>query len=172
MIIERPSFNAIPPYTRGASYQVDAGWDYFQDWLEENKPNLNPDFQRPHVWDEQKQVRYVEHVLRNGASGADIYFNYPGWRTSYEGEFVIVDGKQRVEAVRRFMHDEISAFGFVLSEYRKERKIMPMQCRFRVHINDLKTRKEVLQWYLDLNDGGIAHTTAELDKVRRLLGKE
>lgn len=172
MVIKKASFKAIPPYTRGASYQMDASWAYFEDWLQENKPDLSPDFQRAHIWDAPKQIRYVEHILRNGASGADIYFNHPGWRESFEGDFVIVDGKQRVEAVRRFMHDEITAFGFVLSEYRKEQKRLPMQCRFRVHINDLKTRKEVLQWYLDLNDGGIAHTEAELDKVRRLLGKE
>jgi hypothetical protein len=29
-----------------------------------------------------------------------------------------------------------------------------------------------LQWYLDLNDGGVVHTKEELDKVRGLLTLE
>ena len=39
----------------------------------------------------------------------------------------------------------------------------------RFFVNDLKTRKEVLQWYVDLNAGGTVHTEAEIDKVRKLL---
>ena len=36
-------------------------------------------------------------------------------------------------------------------------------------INNLKTRGQVLEWYLQLNDRGVVHTKEELDKVRRLL---
>ena len=40
------------------------------------------------------------------------------------------------------------------------------------HINNLQTRAEVLQWYLDFNSGGTMHTQDELNKVRKLLKKE
>jgi hypothetical protein len=39
-------------------------------------------------------------------------------------------------------------------------------------VNDLKTKAEVLQWYLDINSGGVVHTETELEKVKRLLTKE
>lgn len=47
-----------------------------------------------------------------------------------------------------------------------------MTARFRWNVNDLKTRAEVLQWYLDLNTGGVVHTTEEIEKVKRMLAKE
>ncbi len=39
-------------------------------------------------------------------------------------------------------------------------------------VNDLQTRAEVLQWYLDLNEGGVVHTSEELNRVRAMLAKE
>jgi len=39
----------------------------------------------------------------------------------------------------------------------------------KMNINGLQTRKELLTWYLDLNDGGTVHTKEELDKVKEML---
>ena len=41
-----------------------------------------------------------------------------------------------------------------------------------MNINNLQTRKEVLQWYIELNSGGTVHTDAEIDRVKKLLRKE
>ena len=38
-------------------------------------------------------------------------------------------------------------------------------------INDLPTRELVLKWYLQMNEGNVAHTEEELDKVRQMLSK-
>ena len=42
----------------------------------------------------------------------------------------------------------------------------------RVVTNDLQTREEVLQWYLELNSTGTPHTKKELDRVKALLNRE
>lgn len=42
----------------------------------------------------------------------------------------------------------------------------------QIDVNNLKTRAEVLQWYLDFNGCGVCHTKEELDKVRDLIAKE
>ena len=49
---------------------------------------------------------------------------------------------------------------------------MPMNFHFVFHVNYLKTRREVLEWYLQLNGGGTPHSQKELDRVRGLLEKE
>ena len=61
-------FSEIPQLTRTAAYKVNSSWKYLEDWLEDlrrrGELDLNPDFQRGHVWTEQQQIRYVEFVLR------------------------------------------------------------------------------------------------------------
>ena len=36
-------------------------------------------------------------------------------------------------------------------------------------MNDLKTEKEVLQWYIDMNAGGTSHSKEEIDRVKKML---
>ena len=82
--------------------------------------------------------------------------------------FVLVDGKQRLEAVRRFMADDLGVFGgHKLSDF--EDKLRLMHVDFVIMVNNLPDEKSVLRWYLDINSGGVAHTEAELDKVRQML---
>lgn len=168
------SFKGIPSYTKSANYTVHTSWAYLEsamkDWSAYYSLDLDPEFQRAHVWTEEQQTRYVEFVLRGGQSSRDIYFNCAGWNgNAKKGDpMYLVDGKQRLQAVRRFMNNEIKAFGSFYSEFTDGLDML--KCYFIVHVNDLKTYKEVLQWYIDLNAGGVAHTKEEIEKVRRMLG--
>ena len=38
-----------------------------------------------------------------------------------------------------------------------------------IHVNNLKTKREVLQWYIDMNAGGTPHTTEEIERVKKLI---
>lgn len=176
-------FSDIPQYTRGSCYHINCGWSYLEEllngYIKESNLNLDPDFQRAHVWDENKQKRYVEYVLRGGSSGKELYFNCVNWSIGISGEFVIVDGKQRLEAVRKFMRNELEIFDNGLIKNKKPlkfsdfgEKLRITKADFQININDLATRKEVLQWYLDLNEGGVVHTSEELNKVKKLLAHE
>jgi len=164
----------IPQFTR-AKYEIDVPWSYLQHTLdrygEDGLLNLDPDFQRAHVWTVDQQIKFVEFSLRGGASARNIYFNCCDWMNGFKGIVELVDGKQRIAAVLAFINNEIPVFGLLLKDY-EEGKLYPFEPSFRFHINDLKTRKEVLQWYLDFNDGGVVHTNDELDKVRKLLAQE
>jgi len=42
----------------------------------------------------------------------------------------------------------------------------------KINVNDLQTRAEVLQWYIDFNSGGVVHTAEEIARVKALLEKE
>lgn len=167
-------FSDIPKFTRQARYSVSQPWRgidrVIQDWQGEElggRLNLLPDFQRGHVWNEKQQIAYVEFRLKGGLTGRDIYFNHPGWMNSFKGDFVIVDGLQRLTAALRFIRNEIPAFGYKILEF--EDTLGFAEVDFIFNVNDLKTRKEVLQWYIDFNSGGVVHTEEEIEKVRKLL---
>jgi hypothetical protein len=103
-----------------------------------------------------------------------ILFNHPNWQGSYKGLMVLVDGKQRLEAVRKFVRNELPVFGGnYLHDFDDPKLLLrDMNCSLLFGVNNLKTRKEVLQWYLQLNTGGVVHTQEEIEKVKNLLAKE
>ncbi len=137
-------------------------------YLKEYNLNMNPDFQRDYVWTEEQKTKYVEYVLKNPTSGLEIYFNHPNWMGSFEGEMVLVDGKQRLSAILDFFNNKIKVFGNYLKEF--EGPVPFISLCFNVA--KLQTRKEVLQWYLDFNTGGTYHTSEEIQKVKDLIKEE
>lgn len=171
---DAPRLRDIPQFTRYGNYEVDIPWAQLERYIwgqqKEYGLNLDPDFQRAHVWNREKQIAYVEFILRGGHSSRVLYSNHSHWNSGMDGEYVLVDGKQRLHAVRLFLRNQNPAFGHYLWEYADTHGMMGIT--FRWQINDLPTRVQVLQWYLDLNAGGVIHTSEEIEKVRALLEKE
>ena len=139
---------------------------HIDDDIEDMGLDLNPNFQRAHVWDLPKRIKYMEFLLKGGESNP-IYFNHE----SYRGEYVIVDGKQRLTSILMFLDNEFPVFKEMDSDgigyYAREFDMIPNDVIFV--INDLPNRKLVLQWYLQMNEGNVAHAQEELDKVRDML---
>lgn len=170
-------FSDIPQLTKKPAYHVNISLDYLEEWIEDHTKELSlqlsPDFQRGHVWTTSQQIAYVEYLLKGGASGKDFYFNRVGGMHDFKNlksDFVLVDGLQRITACLKFLKNEIPVFGHYLSEF--EDRLRMSNVMFSININDLKTREEVLRWYLESNSGGTPHTKEELDKVREMIEKE
>jgi|688.fasta_scaffold168898_3 hypothetical protein len=169
------NFRDIPPFTQDGNwecnYDLKSLMRAIDDWEKEGL-QLNPDFQRGHIWSEEQQIKYMEFFLKGGKTGRVIYLNNDGWgdgELPSKNGFVCVDGLQRLTAIRRFMNNEIKVFGFYYNEFSGN---IRSATDIRVNINNLKTKKEVLQWYLEFNAGGTIHTEEELNKVRKLLDEE
>ena len=168
-------FRDIPKYTRDGSWQADFDFTTLIDFIDEHIENyglqLNPKFQRGHVWTEEQQIKWLEFFLRGGRTSRIIYLNKPDWHSKVsEGtynEFVCVDGLQRLTAIRRFVNGEIPVFGSYIYEF--EDKMSLVRDSIKVNINDLKSEKEVLQWYVDMNSGGTPHTSDEIERVRKMI---
>lgn len=165
----------IPQFIGDGRYAIDVMLGDLPHTIEEYEKeynlDLNPDFQRGHVWTAEQQSAYIEFVLRGGKSGLDLYFNHPTWMNSFEGQMVCVDGLQRITAIRKFFNDEVPVFGgYVASQIDGVRR--SMKYNVRIHINSLPTRKEVLRWYIEFNDGGTPHSKEEIDRVRALMDAE
>lgn len=166
-------FSDIPQFTRTPNFYVNVSLNYLPtmvaEAIETMNLQLNPDFQRGHVWTEEQQTAYVEYILRGGTSGRDFYFNCPTWHRGEKGEYVCVDGLQRITALLRFLNNEIPAFGHFRNEYEDK---LRHHVGIIWHVNDLQTKKEVLTWYLEMNEGGTPHTKEELERVRKMIKEE
>jgi hypothetical protein len=173
---DRPpmSFDDIPQFPH-AAYEIDVSWmeleRHLARWSEAYKLNLEPEFQRAHVWTAAQQTAYVEYQLRGGEVGKLIIFSHPNWNSpaSHGAAVEIVDGKQRLEAVRAFLRGDVVAFGRTFQQFRGRPDLFRHGFRWRVV--SLNSRADLLQLYLSINAGGTPHTAAELNKVRGMLAR-
>lgn len=141
----------------------------------------NPDFQRGYVWTEEQQIKYIESFIRGavGDTARTITLNCPDFQRDKDKKsdltgFVVVDGLQRLTAVRRFMNDEIRVFNDAVSGgcdydfFNYSRFNLKSSNGLKFNILNLQTKKEVIDYYIAFNDGGTAHTKEEIDRVREI----
>ena len=79
-----PRFQDIPRFTQKPTYSVDVPWGYLKQQLKIEIEmgggiDLDPDFQRGHVWSLEKQVAFVEFIIRGGESARHLYIHCPGF---------------------------------------------------------------------------------------------
>jgi ribosome modulation factor len=162
----------IPQFPR-AHYEVDVEWGYLESCLDrwgkqidgKGGLDMSPEYQRDHVWTREQQVAYVEYVLAGGEVGRNITWNSPDWMGSWERPTELVDGKQRIEAVRSFLRGEFPAYG----KRSEPGDRFDLHCGFRFRVCALSERADVLRLYLNINAGGTPHTASEIERVRMLL---
>lgn len=164
-------FRNIKKFTGQPNYMVHIPLDSVEEWCNKRTcgpvPDLDPDFQRGYVWTQNQKEKYIEYILRGGIHANIILFNHPGWMGDFQGDFVLVDGKQRLDSVIGFMNNKVKAFGYYFNEF--EDQMPTMQYCLQIGVNNLQTRLEVLEWYLELNTGGTVHTEKDINKVIELI---
>lgn len=166
------SLNDIPAFPR-AAYEVDVGWDYLERQLEYFKEyglDLDPDFQREHVWTAQQKTAYIEYVLMGGELSKTLVFAADNWHVGTTRVLALLDGKQRLEAVRGFLRGEVYAFRRTFQELKGPLRMVKHGFRFRVV--ELRSRADMLKLYLALNIGGTPHAPEEIQRVQALLVEE
>lgn len=170
-----------------AKYEIDASFrdldgmlaTYVRDW---GGLDMNPDFQRGHVWSPDQQQHYIENVLRGvvSSSGFVIQFNCANWENDgYDpvtGDlprgFHCIDGLQRVTAVRKFLAGDVKPFGLDVSELDNSSFSMKRgRFQFRLAVHTFEHRADLLAHYLDLNEGGTPHSNEEMARVRAMLNQ-
>lgn len=164
-------------------YTIDASFRYIehqlngyeQDW---GGLNLEPDFQRGHVWTHEQRVAFIEGIFRGtvGESQRIIQFNVPHWDDENHGgdlpnEIQIVDGLQRLTTVRMFMAGEIAIFGGLKASDLDGSKYAVNRPSYRLQfaIHNFANRADLLRYYLGINSGGTPHSTSEIERVKGLL---
>ena len=88
---------------------------------------------------------------------------------SNENRLLIMRGSPhlyRWGRMSRFVNNEIPIFGLYYKDFEDKPR---MRHTLRFNVNDLKSEKEVLQWYVDMNAGGTPHTSEEIDRVKAMI---
>lgn len=137
-------------------------------------PLVVPDYQRGHVWTDDQCARFVG-FLAEGGEAPSIYVQRWPIETGLSDE--ILDGLQRITAIRRFLDGEVP---------------MELTDGTRVYLRDLdaesqrllvgnagpslvlqyvlyEKRADVLRFYLRINRGGTVHADSEIARVGELL---
>jgi hypothetical protein len=77
------------------------------DRIDSNEIDLQPDFQRQEIWPAPKKRRLIDTILR-GWSVPPIFLVVLG-----DGRMDVLDGQQRLAAVRDFVHNDFSVDGTI-----------------------------------------------------------
>jgi len=180
----RAVMRLVRPLPPGDSSTVHLG--HLENWLSDQQQtaaqmggtfDLNPDFQRGHVWTPEQQQRFIESFLR-GVAPKELRFNCPAYDHHNRAggdinpyDFVCVDGLQRLTALRHFLAGGVKVFGEIRAEDLRGTPFDPFRMTMYVTatIHSLNRRADLLKMYLDINNGGSAHTEAEIERVRALL---
>lgn len=131
--------------------------------------DMDPEYQREHVWDIDDKVSLIDSIMNNHDIGKFL-FN----RRSYssKGEmFEIVDGKQRLTALLEFYEDRFAYKGLFFSQLSLRDQNHFEGYRVNVaEVNELP-REELIELFLKVNTGGRIMSKEHLDNVRKLLKK-
>lgn len=135
--------------------------------------NIEPDYQRGHVWTDAQSAAFVGHRLEGGDCSTLTIQRWADATLPDE----LVDGRQRLLATLGFVEGRIPALlsdgrSYFISEWSAaDRAILPnsFDLMLRARYVTCPTRAAVLRLYLRLNRGGSVHTDSEIDRVRGLL---
>lgn len=167
---------------RTAQWQADYQWSRLEQGLERlasqyGELELNPDFQRGHVWTPEQQVAFITSCLRGvvASNGFLIQLNCPSWSDKYDATDLppglqCIDGLQRYTAVVEFVRGNIRPFGFSADELANTR-FSPARFYMKVAIHGFTKRADLLEHYLSINAGGTPHSADEIERVRGLLAQ-
>lgn len=145
---------------------------------------LNPEFQRGHVWDTARQIAFVENLLRGIDINKIIRFNDLTMRPHDDADEILknkilcIDGLQRLTAIIDFVDGKFKVFNEQLSyedilnhpDKPSMRRIFN-NALIQLEFLQITSYPELLQYYIDLNSGGVVHTQSDIQIAKDLLKK-
>lgn len=148
---------------------LDVGLFHLTDHIQGWGLDLDPDYQRGHVWNEYQREAFMGFLLCGGVP-PHCYMAPITWDRSE-----LIDGKQRVTTVLMWLNGEVAALlpdGLrVRRDEAVPESLRGLEQRLRFGIIKGTTRAERIRIYLRLNAGGSVHTAEEIQKARDLLNE-
>lgn len=152
-----------------------------QRWNEDYGLELDPEFQRGHVWTQEQQIAFIEGIVRGsiGSSGLTVTMNCPDYggnpkaKDSDLDKMVCVDGLQRLTAIQHYLENRFKIFqqidGGVSVDYFDHTAFSFKSLYIRIQIHTMQNLNDVLHYYVAVNDGGTPHSKEELNRIKARL---
>ena len=131
-----------------------------------------PEFQRDLVWEPEQKVRWIESMI-SGYPLPSLFMN-TFWEKplDYDGcpdehHVIVIDGQQRLNAVKEFIQDKFPVQGCYYSE-----QALPFKRRFRygicctIYWTQFKTMRESIELYLGLLRNGKPHSGDDIQRAQ------
>jgi len=133
-------------------------WPPTQEWLLGHRM---PPFQRPPVWSKRQAIRFIESAWLGLHLGTYVVNRVDRGSMFVKEDLWLIDGQQRLRAVKAYLEDEFAVFGFRwswLNGLEKRRfDNMSFACAL-IHEGDETKLRDL---YNRLNFGGTSHKKSE-----------
>lgn len=132
----------------------------------------NPDYQRGYVWTLEDKQRLIASVMAERNIGSFLFVKYD--YEAYKGKLVVLDGKQRLNALVEFYTGRYMYEGkFYHQLSRIDRARFESHRVAYAHLDGQRmSRAKLLEMFLEMNEAGVPQSEEHLNMVRELLAKE
>ena len=170
----------LKPCISKAHYDLKYVKSALVDWEDRYKVvELNPDFQRGHIWSEHQQTKFIEGMLKNTVSESSltIHFNNPYYRgyepknTDLPNGFQCIDGLQRLTAILKYLNGELYPFGYDVNFFNTQYEYSGSYLYIYIAMYSYEKKKDLLEHYLAINEGKTVHTDEELNRVKGMINE-
>lgn len=136
--------------------------------------DLNPEYQRGHVWSLEDKVALIESIFNRVDIGMFSFIELPFNENNPDGPiYEVLDGKQRLSAIVEFCEGRFPWRGMHWHDLNNRDKCDFERTTIAVGYTAEKiTRKQKLNHFLRLNTKGRVQSEEHMDKVRKMLEEE
>lgn len=135
-----------------------------------NNPTLDVDFQRDLVWTQKQKEELIKSLIRGLPIGS--FFINKNFENP-EVDYVLYDGKQRLDAIKSFLSGEfpihVNDKEYYLKDLPKADVYSITNARISVIESNIATMEELIEYYITINTAGRNHTEGDIEKARELL---
>jgi cyanate lyase len=131
--------------------------------------DMNPAYQRELVWELEDKVKLIDSIFSNVDIGKFVFRQLPE-RTSIEAPYYeVVDGKQRLSAIKDFYEDRFKYKGLTFSELNFRDQAHFETYPISVANVQRATDQQIYKLFVRLNTGGKAVSEEQINKVKELI---
>lgn len=130
--------------------------------------NMNPYYQRDFVWDEKDEELLIDSIFEGIEIGKFVFIDVLDDEDN-KYDYEILDGKQRINTIRRFYEDRFTYKGKKFSELSNRDKNHFLDLSVSVGEVSNFTEEQKLRYFLRLNRGGKVMASSHISKIENLI---
>lgn len=132
--------------------------------------DMNPYYQREFVWSEKDEELLIDSIFEGIEIGKFVFIDVLDDKNN-EYDYEILDGKQRINTIRRFYEDRFTYKGKKFSELSNRDKNHFLDLPVSVGEVSNFTEEQKLRYFLRLNRGGKIMASSHISKIENFINE-